>query len=82
MGRTKTACDWAWRELGRRSKEADSSLTELSELAYKTLPKSCCRRLDAAIRNLRTFRSIAENEMIDRGGPTDLDIFFEGGVIS
>lgn len=68
--------DQKWRETGRQSKKVREELFKLKRMVSGKIPVSIVKHVVNAIDDVDRFRNIAEERMLNSGGPSDLSIFY------
>jgi len=73
----RKATEAQWRAIGTQTKHCRQELIKLCNMAGPYMPiRVTDRLLKQVLGHLDKFRSEAENEMFNRGGPDDLSIFY------
>ena len=73
----ETASESKWREIGNQTILCQDEMAKLLFMIQPYVPKKVLEDLIKAQKNLSNFKSKAEEEMFNRGGPKDNKVFYQ-----
>lgn len=74
----KNMTEQEWIEIGKQAKQVQQELSKLLKLSSGNMPVKIVSEIKKANNNINTFKSQAEDRMLQTKGSHRLDIFYGG----